>query len=133
MATSLFRVMFAASLFGGTGVALGAFGAHMLKATLVAKGNDAKWTTAVQYQLLHSAVLLQVSNMIKSNPDKVKSLLMSAKLFTAGIIMFSGSIYVLCLAEKGTLTKICGPITPLGGLALIGGWLSLMRASLQGV
>ena len=125
-----FNPMFIASLLGGSGVALGAFGAHLLKARLVEKGNDAKWNTAVQYQLLHSVVLLQISNMMKGNSNRVQSLATSAKLFTAGILMFSGSIYVLCLAEK-PVTSFFGPITPLGGLALIAGWLTLMRTSTQ--
>ena len=105
------------ALFGATAVVCGAFGAHALKSRLAAE-QLASWSTAVHYHLLHSVVLLVV---VLYSSQASKSATLPASLFSAGIVMFSGSIYLLVLTKQTWL----GPVTPIGGLLLIGGWLSL--------
>jgi uncharacterized membrane protein YgdD (TMEM256/DUF423 family) len=105
-----------ASLSGMLAVAFGAFGAHALRGRL-----DGYLTgifeTAVQYQFYHSLALLAVGVIALNHPQTV--LLKSAGwLFLIGIVVFSGSLYVLAL----TGTKWLGAVTPLGGLAFIAGW-----------
>ncbi|RMD43883.1 hypothetical protein DV735_g1206, partial [Chaetothyriales sp. CBS 134920] len=103
------------SVFGAAAVGLGAFGAHGLKKKIADPARIANWGTAAQYQLIHSVALL-VSASAADNS-------IAAGLFTAGMTMFSGSIYLLVLSPQQF--KFLGPVTPLGGLCLIGGWLAL--------
>ncbi|RDW63502.1 hypothetical protein BP6252_11047 [Coleophoma cylindrospora] len=103
-------------IYGATSVAFGAFGAHGLKNRISDPTKIASWSTAAQYQLIHSGVLLLTSSVAPKNT-------LAASLFLAGMTMFSGSIYLLVL-DPATF-KPLGPITPLGGLCLIGGWASL--------
>ncbi|KAI3398908.1 hypothetical protein diail_8231 [Diaporthe ilicicola] len=100
------------ALYGAAGVCLGAFGAHGLKQRISDPAKIASWGTAAQYQIIHSIALL----VARDNP-------WAAGLFTAGMTMFSGSIYALVLDPARF--KVLGPVTPLGGLCLIGGWLAL--------
>ncbi|KAK4119792.1 DUF423-domain-containing protein [Parathielavia appendiculata] len=100
------------AIFGATAVGLGAFGAHGLKKHISDPQKLANWSTAAQYQLVHSVALLMASN----NP-------VAGTLFTAGMAMFSGSLYALSLDTDRF--RFMGPITPLGGLCLIAGWLAL--------
>jgi uncharacterized membrane protein YgdD (TMEM256/DUF423 family) len=100
---------------GALAVALGAFGAHALKARLAAE-MLAIWHTAVLYHLLHSAVLAALALAGPPRPIGVPG-----GLFVAGVAIFSGSLYVLAL----TGVRWLGAITPIGGLCLIAGWLSL--------
>lgn len=106
-----------ASIFGFLGVALGAFGAHGLKEVLVANGRLDDWRTAVLYHLVHTAVLVAISL-----GEKVPRA--AWWLFASGITVFSGTLYVLAITNM----KWLGAITPLGGLALLGGWLALAFA-----
>ena len=103
-----------AAIFGFLAVALGAFGAHGLKATLDLNGTLAIWQTAALYHLVHAVVLLVLAQ--RDTPPRV-----SVLLFAAGIVVFSGSLYLLAV----TNVKWLGAITPLGGLSLLAGWLSL--------
>ena len=112
-----------ASLSGTLGVLLGAFGAHALRGRLT-PDQLGSWSTAVQYHLLHSVVLLALALWASSS---ARSIQLPASLFTAGIVLFSGSIYGLLLTEQRWL----GPVTPLGGLCFIGGWLSLLLLAAQ--
>ncbi|MBW2242796.1 MAG: DUF423 domain-containing protein [Deltaproteobacteria bacterium] len=107
-----------ASLLGASGVVLGAFGAHALKARLTPE-SLASWNTAVEYHLLHAVVLLVLA-LTASNGGL--SAPWAMKLFSAGIVFFSGSIYVLVLGGP----RWVGPITPVGGICLIAAWLSLL-------
>lgn len=107
-----------AALLGGTGVVLGAFGAHALRARLD-PAQLASWSTAVQYQLLHAAVLLAIALSADAGS---RSFGPTPWLFGLGILLFSGSIYALVL----TPWRWFGPVTPLGGLLLIAGWISLL-------
>jgi uncharacterized membrane protein YgdD (TMEM256/DUF423 family) len=104
-----------ASVLGAVGVVLGAFGAHGLQDRLTPE-QLSSWETAVTYHLFHAVLLAALA----FNPGE-RSLGLTGVLFSAGILLFSGSIYMLVLGGPRWL----GPITPLGGLALIGGWLSL--------
>lgn len=107
-------VLRTAALLGFAAVALGAFGAHGLKATLADFETEEIWKTASLYHLAHAVVLLFVAQRTPL-PTLV------AALFIAGIFIFSGSLYVLAL----TGIRLLGAITPVGGLCLLAGWLLL--------
>jgi uncharacterized membrane protein YgdD (TMEM256/DUF423 family) len=109
-----------AALLGAAGVGLGAFGAHGLRARVDPEALSA-WQTAVWYHQLHAVALLAVALFGRATG---RSLRAPAWLFTAGILLFSGSLYALVLTGLGAL----GPLTPLGGLCLIAGWLALLAA-----
>ena len=113
------RWIAAAACFGAVGVVLGAFGAHGLKARLTAD-QLSSWNTAVEYHLLHTLALLVVALLADQRPVTI-----SAASWSIGIVLFSGSIYLLCLGGPRWL----GPVTPLGGVALIVGWLGLFATA----
>ncbi|KAK3948969.1 hypothetical protein QBC32DRAFT_327352 [Pseudoneurospora amorphoporcata] len=104
------------AMYGAAAVGLGAFGAHGLKKRISDPNKIASWSTAAHYQLVHSAVVLVASH----HP-------VASALFTAGMTMFSGSIYALTLDTERF--RFLGPVTPVGGLFLIAGWLALAFAS----
>ncbi len=108
-------------IMGCIGVILGAFGAHSLKNILTA-AQLSSFKTAVQYQFLHSVALVLIGIMLGQSEEATQIKIKRAgKFFVAGIIMFCGSIYALTLGGP----KFLGPITPLGGLCFIIGWLTL--------
>jgi uncharacterized membrane protein YgdD (TMEM256/DUF423 family) len=117
----------AAAITGALAVALGAFGAHALKQ----KVSDAAvniFETGVRYQFYHVIALLAVGILIKDFDNKWMS--WAGWLFIIGIILFSGSLYVLTYikgAEKTAYNWI-GAITPFGGLAFIAGWVCMFIA-----
>jgi uncharacterized membrane protein YgdD (TMEM256/DUF423 family) len=111
MNVPLFRL---ASVLCFLAVALGAFGAHALKGTLQAHETTEIWKTAVLYHFLHGLALLALGAFPATNK-------ISPVLFVAGIVIFSGSLYLLAL----TNIKWLGAITPLGGLCFLAGWLWL--------
>ncbi|WP_421773175.1 DUF423 domain-containing protein [Gracilimonas sp.] len=98
-------------------VAAGAFGAHALKNTLSAERLET-WQTAVQYHAWHALGLMLIA-LIGAQFQIVVT--WPASLILAGILIFSGSLYVLCLSGVSWL----GAITPLGGVAFIAGWVML--------
>ena len=103
------------AVLGLLSVALGAFGAHGLKATLTALGTADIFETAVRYQFLHALAMLVIS--------RIRPFLAPAWwCFLIGIVIFSGSLFVLAL----TGVKWLGAITPLGGVAFLAGWLLLV-------
>jgi uncharacterized membrane protein YgdD (TMEM256/DUF423 family) len=107
-------------------VVLGAFAAHGLKAVLDAQ-QLVLFETASRYQMYHALALLVVGVML-TNPRFSRSLLQLAALaFILGIILFSGSLYLLALIGVSWL----GAITPLGGIAFLLGWLMMMVAALK--
>ena len=110
---------------GFVAVALGAFGAHALKQRLP---DDllAIYHTAVQYQFWHTAALLAVGLLLLHFPQQIL-LKYSGWAFVIGMFIFSGSLYVLAL----TGTRWLGAITPIGGVALLTGWLLLAAAMFQ--
>lgn len=118
-----------AALLGATGVGLGAFGAHALKTRLQSAGTESTWDTAVQYHLLHAIVLLALGVWARFSPALAGTIAVSGWLFVAGIVLFSGSLYGLALGGPRWL----GPVTPLGGLAFIVGWLWLIKPALTDV
>lgn len=99
------------AVFGLTAVAAGAFGAHGLKSALSAE-RLVTFEVAVRYQMYH-AIALVLAGILKADR--------AAWCFCSGILVFSGSLYLLVLLEQRWL----GAITPIGGLLLIGGWLLL--------
>jgi len=118
-------VLRAAGILGTTGVALGAFGAHKLQTVLTERGMTGVWETAVRYHLLHAVALLFVAVWVKQSPDD-KSAVMAwiARTWIAGTVLFSGSLYGLALGGPRWL----GPVTPLGGICLIAGWIIVIFA-----
>jgi uncharacterized membrane protein YgdD (TMEM256/DUF423 family) len=109
-----------AAITGASAVGLGAFGAHGLEDMLTETGRLDVWKTAVFYHLVHSVVLLIVAVSSKQGADSRSGL--SFWLFFGGIVVFSGTLYLLCLTGQTWL----GAVTPIGGVALIAGWLSLI-------
>ena len=99
---------------GFLGVALGAFGAHALREKLSPAALQI-WNTAVLYHLLHAVALLALGLYARNAGADVRT---AAGFFTAGILIFSGSLYALALSG----IKPLGAITPLGGLCLLAGW-----------
>jgi uncharacterized membrane protein YgdD (TMEM256/DUF423 family) len=116
--------LLAAGLCGATGVALCAFGAHALSGFLAGRGMAPVWETAVRYQLLHSVALLALG--VGSGPLGAAAP-RAARLWTAGVVVFSGSLYALCLGAPRWL----GAVTPVGGLCLIAGWVVIAAAGLR--
>ncbi|GAA0356232.1 DUF423 domain-containing protein [Bowmanella denitrificans] len=114
-----------AAFFGLTGVMLGAFAAHGLKGKLE---NQllAAFQTGVQYQLWHTLALILLVLLYRQQPQPL--LQWAAISMCSGVVLFSGSLYLLAI----TGMKWLGPITPLGGLAMILGWLLLLIAALRG-
>jgi uncharacterized membrane protein YgdD (TMEM256/DUF423 family) len=110
------------------GVALGAFGAHGLRARLESSGMTSVYEKAVFYHFIHAigillvALLAKTSTITPAGGDRVGWLLL------VGIILFSGSLYVLAF----TGIRILGAITPLGGIAFIAGWVLLLFEALRG-
>lgn len=117
--------LLSASLLGALGVALGAFGAHGLRAR-VSVERLAVWQTATEYHLVHVLALLGVAIWWRLAPG-TPGLMLAGWGFTLGILIFSGSLYALVLSDLRWL----GAITPLGGLLLIAGWLGLAWAALR--
>lgn len=114
------KLIILGALLGGLSVALGAFGAHALKAILIEHGRAETYETAARYQFYHALTLLIMAALIdKLNTNKAS---WSTLLITSGTIVFSGSLYILALSGK----TIWGAVTPIGGVLLIGGWLLLL-------
>ncbi|MBC6611325.1 DUF423 domain-containing protein [Hymenobacter sp. BT507] len=115
-----------AALLGALGVGIGAFGAHGLRAMLEATGRFDTFETAVRYQFYHTLSLLAVGVLLYARPE-LRLLGTTAGLWLGGILIFSGSLYVLCF----TGIKWLGAVTPLGGLLFIAGWITLLLAARQ--
>lgn len=143
-------ISYAAALTGASGVLLGAFGAHGLNQAFPS-ADASVWRTAVLYHLLHAVALLalalyqktlyqqtlyqQVQNQLAAPlvPGH-RSLSWVAGAFVLGVLLFSGSLYFLTISgSTGGSTggsawgSVLGPLTPVGGLVLVVGWLLLLR------
>jgi uncharacterized membrane protein YgdD (TMEM256/DUF423 family) len=106
-------------------VALGALGAHALKANLTPE-SLLSWQTAVQYQIYHSLAIMVISLAGMKEIVKAQTIKLPLWLMTAGIVFFSGSIYFLSTRTiSGLSVSWLGPITPLGGVCFIGAWVLL--------
>lgn len=115
----------AGGVLGLLGVMLGAFGAHSLESLVSASRLDV-WKTAVSYQMYHSPVLMLTALLSERTPEKW---CFAAGLgFLAGVIIFSGSLYLLVLLDL----PILGMITPIGGVLLIIAWLLVLVAIARG-
>ena len=112
--------------FGLTAVALGAFGAHALKATLTPEAL-ATLDTGVRYQLWHTLALL--ATVLLSAVTKSPWRRRAAWAFALGMGLFSGSLYLLALVGRAALPGPLILITPLGGLCLMAGWVCLFLCS----
>ncbi len=113
----------AGAAMAGLSVAIGAFGAHALRAR-IEPARMATFETAVQYHLLHALALLAAATLM-GRVQSQSLLLASGWFFAAGIFFFSGSLYALAITGITWL----GAITPLGGVAFIAGWLCLGMAA----
>lgn len=113
-------IIITAAIFGMLSVIFGAFGAHALKKILSSEQLQS-FETGVKYQMYHAIVLLVLGS---------SGIVISYSIyycFTIGIVLFSFSIYGLVLSDsKGKKLKFLGPITPIGGLLLVVGWLLLL-------
>ena len=118
-----------AAIFGGLAVVLGAFGAHGLEGLTKDEKILHGFQTGVQYQMYHTLAL--VSLVILSEKLSARWLKWSANCFITGIILFSGSLYLLTFLklQESTAVKFVGPITPLGGIFFIAGWLFFLLAA----
>jgi uncharacterized membrane protein YgdD (TMEM256/DUF423 family) len=123
------RIIITAAFFGALAVILGAFGAHALKKILSVQSLDV-WHTAVQYHFYHTFALLFLSTFARYKNALIN---FASYCFTGGILLFSGSLYILSLKDymgwEGA--SFLGPVTPIGGLLFILGWLSLLLAALR--
>lgn len=102
------------SLLGASAVALGAFGAHALNDALIQTGRLETWKTAVLYHSIHTLFLLLAAMLLPHRN-------LPYQLGLTGTLIFSGSLYLLCI----TNISLLGAITPIGGLLLIAAWISL--------
>lgn len=112
------------AVYGFLAVALGAFGAHALKARL-AVDLQAVWRTAVEYHFYHALALLAVGLLARQAPSG--TLNAAGVCFTLGVLLFSGSLYALALSG----IRVLGAITPLGGLLFLAGWVCLLLVAIK--
>jgi uncharacterized membrane protein YgdD (TMEM256/DUF423 family) len=124
------QIILTASFFGLLAVILGAFGAHGLEGK-ISDYQLGTWKTANQYHFYHTFALLFISTFSRA---KSQSIRVSFIAFKVGILLFSGSLYLLSLRDLIGLsgfTSILGPITPLGGLSFMVGWIGLFVAAIK--
>jgi uncharacterized membrane protein YgdD (TMEM256/DUF423 family) len=124
------KIIRIAAISGALAVGLGALGAHALKEQ-IAPHRLQYFEKAVQYQFVHTLALLAVASLM-SKFGATRWLKWAAWAFIFGILGFSGSLYGLAIAEIAPMpVKILGPITPLGGLGFIAGWIFMFLATLK--
>ncbi|MDQ3278472.1 MAG: DUF423 domain-containing protein [Bacteroidota bacterium] len=118
------------TLLAGLAVALGAFGAHGLK-KIVSPENVATYQTGVTYQMYHALALILVGILSERIANHYLSY--AGVLFVAGIVLFSGSLYLIVslYAMNKTVPTAIGILTPIGGLFFILGWISLLISILK--
>jgi uncharacterized membrane protein YgdD (TMEM256/DUF423 family) len=123
------RIIITASLLGILAVVLGAFGAHGLEGKVQADALKT-WETAVDYHFYHVLALLFLSTFCRF---KCRLINISYWSFTLGILLFSGSLYLLAAKDvlNITQTSFIGPVTPIGGLCFIIGWTTLLLATIR--
>lgn len=115
------------ALHGFLAVALGAFGAHVLKDVVDEYGLSI-WETAVQYQMFHATGLLVIGLLMSSKLlGEVKQLKLAGIFFNLGIVFFAGSLYVLAVSG----IKVLGAITPIGGVLFLAGWVLIIVSALK--
>lgn len=115
------KFLLLATIGGALSVAFGAFGAHGFKSILSAQAL-LTFETAVRYQFYHVFALAITGLLMKGYPGKEWTF--AGNFFVSGILLFSGSLYLLCFLGAENV-KWIGAITPLGGLCFLGGWTCL--------
>jgi uncharacterized membrane protein YgdD (TMEM256/DUF423 family) len=111
------QLLFTGAILGFLSVALGAFGAHALKATLAANGRVDTFETAVRYQFFHALAFLFAGLYFNENWA-------GGYAWLAGVVLFSGSLYVLSITNSTSLPVVMS--TPLGGVCFLIGWVMLL-------
>ena len=124
------KIIVTASIFGGLAVVLGAMGAHALKPLLLPE-QLITYETAARYQMYHALALLMLSAL--SDKLNAKFISYAWRFFVAGIILFSGSLYLIATHSLLGFENYLwlGPITPLGGLCFILGWICVMLSAIK--
>ena len=124
------NIIFTAALLGALAVGIGAFGAHALKA-LVLPERLPIFETGVRYHFYHVFALF-VTYFMAQNTENKTLLLWAARFFVLGIVLFCGSLYLLaCRDVLPFSVAFAGPITPIGGVFFIAGWLCIAISSLK--
>lgn len=122
------KIIITASVFGMLAVVLGAFGAHGLRDSISASELD-NWKTGVSYQFYHTFALLFLSTIARYRDSFINS---AYYAFTIGIILFAGSLYLLSTRSiTGLEASFLGPLTPIGGVSLIVGWVFVLLAAIK--
>ncbi|RZL57515.1 MAG: DUF423 domain-containing protein [Pedobacter sp.] len=123
------RIILTASFFGVVAVLLGAFGAHGLKA-VIGQPSIEIWQKGVEYQFYHTFALLYLSTFARYRNKLIN---IAYFCFTFGIVLFSGSLYLLATRSilKLDFINLIGPITPIGGLLFVLGWIMLFFAAFK--
>ena len=123
------QIILTASFLGLLAVVLGAFGAHGLEGK-ISEYQIGTWKTANQYHFYHTLALLFLSTFSRA---KNASIRLSFLAFTIGIVLFSGSLYLLSVRSLLGIesVSILGPITPIGGLFFMVGWIGLFVAAVR--
>lgn len=121
-------IFITACILAALSVALGAFAAHGLK-NMISDNAVATFETGVRYQFYHAFALLFTAILYK----EYHSVKIAAWLFIIGILLFSGSLYLLTMTQGMVKPgfKWVGPLTPIGGMFLIGGWIWMIVAVLK--
>ena len=115
-----------AAILGGLSVAGGAFASHALQGRLTERALEV-FGTGVRYQMYHALALLAVAVLLGMIKQGMPWLTVAGWAFVLGVVLFSGSLYLISLAGL----KVVGPITPLGGLAFLVGWGCLAIAAFR--
>ena len=113
------QTLIAGALLGALGVALGAFGAHAFKSTLITNNSLETYELAVRYKFYHAFALLIIGLLMDKNDSK--ALRFSSACMLAGVILFSGSLYALAFKTG----KMVAFVTPIGGVFFMAGWVLL--------
>jgi uncharacterized membrane protein YgdD (TMEM256/DUF423 family) len=116
------QTLLTGAVLGFLGVALGAFGAHALKGMLVLNGRVETYELAVRYEFYHALALLLIGLVMEKSGAAI--LRWAAFLIFAGVVLFSGSLYLFALTNTASFAMI----TPIGGILMLAGWGSLCYA-----
>jgi uncharacterized membrane protein YgdD (TMEM256/DUF423 family) len=120
------KILALAAVLGFLAVALGAFGAHALKPTLLANNRLDTFELAVRYHFYHALAILAIGILIHQFPGNITA--MAAYSMALGVLLFSGSLYLMAIANT---TKVAF-ITPIGGVFFLVGWGLLIYGSCKG-
>jgi uncharacterized membrane protein YgdD (TMEM256/DUF423 family) len=119
------QIMISGALLGFLGVAIGAFAAHAMRATLEANGRSATFELAVRYQFYHALALLFLGLWLRSYPASL--LPWSGAFWLGGVLLFSGSLYLLSVTNN----KMFAMATPFGGLLFLAGWVCVLIEAIR--